>query len=92
MKKRGYLCEKDFGITVARFNDVDYDNIDIRIVERISNAMNNLKRYIKDYILNVFPIRSYIENDYKYNEFIYIFHSIASILEDVSTSKSAKNN
>ena len=76
---------------IAKFNDVDYDNIPVSVVERVSTALSNLRVYIRDYILKVFPIKSYIENDYKYNEFLYTFHSIASILEDIYATKPAKN-
>lgn len=77
---------------IARFNDVDYDNIPISVVERVSSALGNLRQYIRDYILHVFPIKTYIENDYKYNEFLYVFHSIASILEDIPTNTDSKKS
>lgn len=77
---------------IARFNDVDYDNIPISVVERVSSALGNLRQYIRDYVLHVFPIKTYIENDYKYNEFLYVFHSIASILEDIPTNIDSKKS
>ena len=77
---------------IARFNDVDYDNIPISVVERVSSALGNLRQYIRDYVLHVFPIKTYIENDYKYNEFLHVFHSIASILEDIPTNIDSKKS
>ena len=77
---------------IAKFNDLDYDNIPIQVVERVATAMENLRAYMKEYILKVFPIKSYIENDYKYNEFLYAFHSIASILEDIGTNTPSKKS
>ena len=77
---------------ITKFNDIDYDNIPIHVVERVSTALGNLRIYMRDYILHVFPIKSYIENDYKYNEFLYVFHSIASILEDIPTTTAPKKS
>lgn len=76
-----------------RINNLSSDNINIDVLSRITHAMYALKVYIKDYIEKSFGIKSYIENDCKYNEFLYVYNSIASILEDIiATNKKADKN
>lgn len=74
-----------------KVNNLSVDNIRIEILSKISRAMYNLKIYIKDYIEKQFAIRSYIENDCKYNEFLYVYNGISSILEDVIKNNKDKD-
>ena len=77
--------------SLEKINNISPDVVPITTLSRISQIIHNLRQYIKDYIISVFPIKSYIENDCKYNEFLYLFNSISSILDDLATNKEAND-
>ena len=55
------------------------------VINRINDALHILRNYIADYFVYVFPTKSYIENDIKYNEFLYIISKMTSILDKFAT-------
>lgn len=64
-----------------RINDIETDEYNIYIFKRIASAMYNLKKYIADYLVHVFPKKSYVENDIAFNRFLMILKSITNILD-----------
>lgn len=79
-----YSSVDDF---IRKINDIDPDENNVRAVKRCSNTLYNLKRYISDYLLNLFPIKSYIENDVEFNRFLTILNSVANVINDISKTK-----
>ena len=64
-----------------RINNLELNEDNLQIITRISYSMYDLKRYISEYLISVFPRKSYIENDIAFNRFLSIVKSIATILE-----------
>lgn len=79
-----YSSVDDF---IRKINDIDPDENNVRAIKRCSNTLYNLKRYISDYLLNLFPIKSYIENDVEFNRFLTILNSVANVINDISKTK-----
>lgn len=65
--------------------DLDEDSLDI--MSRITLALYDLKESISTYFLNMFDIKSYLENDIRFNEFLAILKGITVVLDDVSSKK-----
>lgn len=79
-----YSSVDDF---IRKINDIDPDENNVRVIKRCSNTLYNLKKYISDYLLNLFPIKSYIENDIEFNRFLTILNSVANVIDDISKTK-----
>lgn len=64
-----------------RLSDLEYDEKNLGIMTRISNALIDLKKYISEYLITVFPKKSFVENDIQFNKFLMILNSIKDIME-----------
>ncbi len=64
-----------------RINNLEIDEENIHITTRLSYAMYDLKRYISEYLISVFPKKSYVENDIAFNRFLSVVQSITTILD-----------
>lgn len=72
---------------VARIDDIEVSDDNKPYISRIYTAMCDIKRYIADYIIYIFPSRSYIENDIAYNTYLMMINSVASILDKIITKE-----
>ena len=63
-----------------RINNLDYTEDSLPIMTRITYALYDLKKYISEYIISIFPRKSYIENDIAFNRFLMILNSVKDIL------------
>ena len=63
-----------------RINNLDYTEDSLPIMTRITYALYDLKKYISEYIISVYPRKSYIENDIAFNRFLMILNSVKDIL------------
>lgn len=76
---------------LTKINELDTDEVDLDTLNRVSMTLFSLKQYISDYLINVFPNKSYIENDISFNRFLTILNSVATVLEDLVKVKEANN-
>lgn len=67
-----------------KINDLGLSEIDIHTISKVSNTLYNLKAYISDYLYNLFPNKSYFENDVAYNTFLNAFNSVQSVLSKLA--------
>lgn len=72
---------------VARIDDIEVSDDNKPYISRIYTAMCDIKTYIADYIIYIFPSRSYIENDIAYNTYLMMINSVASILDKIITKE-----
>ena len=79
-----YSSVDDF---IRKLNDIDPDENNVLVIKRCSTTLYNLKKYISDYLLNLFPIKSYIENDVEFNRFLTILNSVANVINDITKAK-----
>lgn len=70
---------------LGRLDDMDVSDENMKSVCRISEALTNIKSYIADYIINIFPAKSFIENDITFNTYLMIINSITEVLDKVIT-------
>lgn len=76
---------------IERINDLDVSEDNIKQIGRISAVMNDARDYIADYIIHIFPSRSFIENDIAFNKFLMIINSVSNVLDKIIT-KELKDN
>ena len=62
------------------------EDVDPRIITRISSQMEDLRRLLQDYIINQFPIKTYYENDVQYSIFLSMFTTIRGVFEEIYKS------
>lgn len=79
-----YSSVDDF---IRKLNDINPDENNVMVIKRCSNTLYTLKKYISDYLLNLFPIKSYIENDVEFNRFLTILNSVANVINDITKAK-----
>lgn len=63
-----------------RINNLEFTEDSLPVMTRITYALYDLKKYISEYIISVFPRKSYIENDIAFNRFLMILNSVKDIL------------
>ena len=63
-----------------RINNLEFTEDSLPVMNRITYALYDLKKYISEYIISVFPRKSYIENDITFNRFLMILNSVKDIL------------
>ena len=71
---------------IDRFNEisVEYDD-DITYINRLVSLLIDLKGMISFYILNLYDIKSYFENDIMFNRYLTIFDSVRNTMADIKT-------
>ena len=74
-----------------RINNLEFTEDSLPIMTRITYALYDLKKYISEYIISIFPRKSFIENDIAFNRFLMIFNSVKDILSRYQ-KKSEKDN
>lgn len=74
---------------LEKINNLDPDE-NLGFIERVSGIIYSLKKYIAEYIVSVFPNKSYIENDIAFNRFLTILKSTTSIINDINSLKNEK--
>ena len=80
---------------LGKVNDINPDEDNLEAIYRVTSGLYDLKQNIGDYIKNVFPLKSYIENDVAYNRFLIIIQSISrtmSLIADEMEEKVQKDN
>ena len=63
-----------------RINNLNYTEDSLPIMTRITYVLYDLKKYISEYIISIFPRKSFIENDIAFNRFLMILNSVKDIL------------
>ena len=63
-----------------RINNLEFTEDSLPIMSRITYALYDLKKYISEYIISIFPRKSFIENDIAFNRFLMILNSVKDIL------------
>ena len=64
-----------------RLNKLDTNEKNVYVIDRISSSIYTLKKYIGDYLIDIFPNKSYIENDISFNKFLLVVQSISDIID-----------
>lgn len=80
---------------LGKVNDINPDEDNLEAIYRVTSGLYDLKQNIGDYIKNVFPLKSYIENDVAYNRFLIIIQSISrtmTLIADEMEEKVQKDN
>ena len=72
---------------IHRVDDMDLDENIMEPMTRISDVLHRLQDSIADYFNNLFNIRSYFENDVKYNEFLLVLNQTTTIVDDLAKSR-----
>ena len=75
---------------LGKVNDISPDEDNQESIYRITAALYDLKDNIAQYIENIFPIKSYIENDVAYNRYLLIIKSITNVMNVVASEMEEK--
>lgn len=75
---------------LGKINDINPNEDNIEAIYRVTSALYSLKTNIADYIKNIFPLKSYIENDVAYNRYLIIVRSITNIMNMVASEMEEK--
>lgn len=68
----------------GKINDINVDEDSLDTIYRVTAGLYSTKNYIGDYIKQIFPMKSYIENDIAYNRFLTIIQSITNVINKLS--------
>ena len=75
---------------LGKINDINPDEDNLEAIYRVTSGLYELKQNIAHYIKNIFPIKSYIENDIAYNRYLVIIRSITNVMNIVASEMEEK--
>lgn len=68
---------------IGRIRELYMNDIDPRILVRVSSQMEDLRRLLQDYIINSFNIKTYYENDVQFSIFLSMFTTLQGVFDDI---------
>lgn len=71
-----------------KISELDINESNKSELVQLNMDVYNLKIYIKDYIIHIFPNKSYLENDIAYNRFLDIINTMTEVLNVVQKKES----
>ena len=75
---------------INKIGDIELDEDNTEVVERISKRLYNLREYLNEYITTIFPSKDYISNDIFFSRFLQVLYSMDSVLQDLAKSRAKK--
>ncbi len=73
---------------IDRFNEISLEcEEDITHIKKISSLLLDIKGMISFYILNLYDLKSYVENDLIFNRYLAVFNAIKNVTKNIN-----KNN
>ena len=79
-----YLAVNDL---IHRIDDIELTEDIMKVMTNVSDILHQLQDSIADYFQNMFNIRSYYENDVKYNEFLLVLKKTSTVVDDLAKSR-----
>ena len=90
--KKNYLKMYDMlDNIIERINSSSKEDAYIKLIEFVTNKMNELREMIDDYLVNTFNTKSYIENEINYRRFLIVLEQINKIISEIYPNKANKN-
>lgn len=71
---------------IDRFNEISIE-ISSKQVNNISSLLLELKSMISFYVLNIYDIKSFVENDVMFNRYLSILNNIQNTLKDIKNDE-----
>ena len=81
-----FNCQK----ILASIDKVDKTPENVKVYEYVSNTINDLGTYIKDYLQNTFDNRTYIENATEFEKYIAVFDAIKNVFLEIKKQDDKK--
>ena len=75
-----------------RLTDFSTDETNYQVINRVTDVLQELKRFIGDYFIYTFPHKSFMENDIKFNELLFAVTKIRGILDKFVKEKEANKD
>ena len=75
---------------IDKIGDIELDEDNTEVVERVSKRLYNLREYLNEYITAIFATKDYISNDIFYRRFLQVIYSIDTIMQDLAKSRAKK--
>jgi len=75
---------------IDKINDIDFDESNAIIIERISRNLFRLRDYLAEYIETTFNMKDYYTNDVFFRRFLYVLYSIDSTMQDLAKGRAKK--
>ena len=76
---------------IDRLNDIPKTEESLKILEFVSNKLDELAQILYSYITDTYTTLSYIENEINFNKFIGTLNGIDGVLADLKINVSKKN-
>ena len=70
-----------------RINNMDIDEDTLDVMSRVTITLYNLKDELANYFIHIFNLKSYLENDIKFNEFLAILKAVVVVVDELSSKK-----
>lgn len=91
LKKRYFDMYVNVQDIIDRLNDIPKTEESLKILEFVSNKLDELAQILYSYMADTYATLSYIENEINFNKFIGTLNGIDGVLEDLKISISISN-
>lgn len=75
---------------ISAINNIPKTNENIDTIRRLSISMNNVKKYVVDYITKNFDSNSYIDNYSNHIKFLAIMDTVRKIIDEIAKQQNVK--
>lgn len=76
---------------LQKISNINTENINIKIITKITKALSSLREYLNDYVTYQFDHKSFIDNDIILDRFLLTFSTISSILDSIKLPDDDQN-
>lgn len=76
------LIEKSDSI-IDLLQEVPKTDDTVRVIDYVINTLSDLKTYLNDYIVNMYDIKTYLQNTVNFQKYLAIFDSVKAITEEI---------
>lgn len=82
---------KEADSVLNAINSIPKTEDDIETLRRLIETLNNVKKYVLDYVTSTFDKTTYLDNNQVYIKFIEVFRTIRRVIDDLSKEQKGAN-
>lgn len=90
LKMLYFSMYQSLGDIAKRLDNLDTDDDEVITISRISAFVYDLRTSMHQYITVEFDQKSYMENDFMYNRFLVLIHSVTNIVNELAKIEKRK--
>lgn len=83
------LIEKS-DVIIDLLQEVPKTDETVRVIDYVINTLTDLKTYLNDYVVNMYDIKTYLQNTVNFQKYLAVFDSVKAITEEIKRTSEGK--